>query len=115
MREPIRDKGRLEHILEAIDFVKQYTFGYSCESLQEDILRYHATVHNVQVIGEAVYKLSLEFKNSHPQTKWSFIEKTRHILVHDYYRINANALWSIVADDLPELECQVREYLSEFQ
>lgn len=115
MREPKRDRERLEHILEAIGFVKKYTAGYDCDSLAGDSLHYHATVHNIQVIGEAVYKLSSEFKDCHLQTKWDVIEKTRHILVHDYYRINAKALWVIIVDDLPELERQVREYISEFQ
>ena len=56
MREPGRDKGRLEHILDAIGNVEQFTDGYDYDSLLADKLHLHATVHNVQVIGEAVYK-----------------------------------------------------------
>lgn len=115
MREPVRDIGRLEHILEAINYVKLYTAGYDCDSLAEDPLHFHATVHNVQVVGEAVYKLSPEFKDSHPQTKWALIEKMRHILVHDYYQINFRILWEIVTADLPALEEQISGYLSELQ
>lgn len=115
MREPIRDKGRLEHILEAIDFVKQYSAGYDCDTLAADSLHFHATVHNVQVIGEAVYKLTADFKFSHPGTDWNAIEKMRHILVHDYYRIDILLLWDIISKDIPALEVQISEYLSEFQ
>ena len=39
-------------------------------------------------MGEAVYKLTKEFKESHTETPWRMIEKMRHILVHDYYQIN---------------------------
>lgn len=115
MREPARDIGRLEHILEAIEYVKLYTAGYDCDSLAKDTLHFHATVHNVQIVGEAVYKLSSDFKKEHPLTQWAAIEKMRHVLVHDYYQINYRILWEIVSVDLPALAEQVSGYLSEFQ
>ena len=113
MREPIRDNGRLEHILSAIENVEKYTQGFDFETFSADSLRVHATIYNVQVIGEAVYHLSNEFKESHPETIWRLIEKTRHILVHDYYQIQLDILWNIVIEDLPLLKNQVNKYLSE--
>ena len=113
MREPIRDKGRLEHILEAISKAQEYTEGISKEQLLADSLRTHATIYNIQVIGEAVYKLSTEFKEKHTETNWRQIEKMRHILVHDYYQINMDILWAIITDDLQPLKEQVLSYISE--
>jgi len=55
MREPVRDNGRLEHILEAIHYVEAFTKGFTYDDLLADALHLHAVVHNVQVIGEAVY------------------------------------------------------------
>lgn len=113
MREPVRDKSRLEHILTAILQVKVYIQGLTKEQLTSDLLHLHATVYNVQIIGEATYKLTKEFKESHPETPWSMIEKMRHILVHDYYQINKDVLWIVVTEDLPILETQVKSYLKE--
>ena len=113
MREPIRDKGRLEHILEAISKAQEYTEGISKEQLLADSLRTHATIYNIQVIGEAVYKLSTEFKEKHTETNWRQIEKMRHILVHDYYQINLDILWTIITDDLQPLKEQVLSCISE--
>jgi uncharacterized protein with HEPN domain len=113
MREPVRDKGRLEHILDAIVNVEQFTDGYDYDSLLADKLHLHATVHNIQIIGEAVYKLSLEFKESHPDTPWAMIEKMRHILVHDYYQISFEILWDIIKKDIPALKNQIQQYNSE--
>lgn len=78
-----------------------------------DPLHLHAVTHNVQIIGEAVYKISPEFKEAHPETPWQMIEKMRHILVHDYYQINFEILWDILKNDLPTLKGQVSSYLSE--
>ena len=99
MREPVRDKGRLEHILTAIDYISAFTEGFSYDDLMNGPLHLHAVTHNVQIIGEAVYKI--------------LIEKMRHILVHDYYQINFEILWDILKNDLPTLKGQVSSYLSE--
>lgn len=73
----------------------------------------HATIYNVQIIGEAVYKLSPEFKQQHPGTPWAAIEKMRHILVHDYFRINFDVLWDVITKDLPILKVQIEQYIKE--
>ena len=114
MREPLRDKERLLHILNAISRVEEYTLGLDKDTLNADLLHLHATVYNVQIIGEAVYKLSLEFKEQHPDTPWRMIEKMRHILVHDYYQVNKDILWLVISDDIPLLKHQVEKYLKEF-
>lgn len=89
--------------------------GLTETQLNSDLLHLHATVYNIQIIGEAVYKLSLEFKDNHPQTPWKIIEKMRHILVHDYYQINKDILWSVIIEDLPALKAQIQQYLDEIK
>ena len=113
MREPLRDNERLRHILNAISRVEEFTQGLDKDTLNADILHLHATVYNIQIVGEAVYKLSLEFKEKHPETPWRIIEKMRHILVHDYYQVNKDILWMVMTDDLPVLKQQVEGYLRE--
>ena len=115
MREPERDIARLEHILSAIDCVENYICEISEQQLREDKLRLHATIYNVQIIGEAVYKLTTDFKQKHPDTPWAAIEKMRHILVHDYFRINFDVLWDVVSKDILLLKSQVKQYISEFK
>ena len=114
MREPERDISRLKHILSAIECVEEYTSSISEEQLKENKLRIHATIYNVQIIGEAVYKLTSDFKLQHPDTPWAAIEKMRHILVHDYFRINFDVLWDVVTKDIPLLKSQVQQYIQEY-
>ena len=115
MREPERDLSRLKHILNAINCVEEYIDGVSEEKLKNDRLRLHATIYNVQIIGEAVYKLTDDFKLSHPQTPWTVIEKMRHILVHDYFRINFDVLWDVINTDIPQLKTQIDKYVMELE
>ena len=111
MREPERDTSRLEHILTAISHIENYVDGITEEQLRDDMLHLHATIYNVQIIGEAVYKLTKEFKQEHLDTPWHLIEKMRHILVHDYFRINFDILWIVITEDIPLLKEQVKRYL----
>jgi len=41
------------------------------------------------------------------------IEKMRHILVHDYFRINFEILWTVIKEDIPLLKEQVVKYINE--
>ena len=115
MREPIRDKSRLEHILQAITKIEEYTKGMTKQQLLEDSLHLHATAYNVQIIGEAVYKLTNEYKSSHSETPWRMIEKMRHILVHDYFAVDVDIMWLVIEDDIPVLKQQVEKYIKEFE
>ena len=41
------------------------------------------------------------------------IEKMRHFLVHDYFRINIEILWTVIKEDIPLLKEQVVKYINE--
>lgn len=114
MRELLKDSARLEHILEAIERVEEYTKDVSRNSFDNDKMRIHATAYNIQIIGEASYKLSKEFKQSHTDTPWRLIEKMRHILVHDYFTVDLDFVWLVITEDLSLLKEQVIKYLEGF-
>lgn len=81
------------------------------EDLHESELVYYGIVKNIEIIGEAAYKLTRDFKESHPDTPWDYIVKMRHVLVHDYYQINDDDLWMVISSDLNPLRSQVKEYI----
>lgn len=83
---------------------EEYTDGITFEQLTTDSMRMHATIYNIQIIGEASYKLTNDFKEAHPEVPWTLMEKMRHVLVHDYYRILPEALWDVVTSDIPDLK-----------
>ena len=113
MREPIRDRERLEHILEAIDRVLDYAGGKTKEELQTDKMRFYGVVKNIEIVGEASYKLTKAFRKEHPDTPWDDIIKMRHILIHDYFQIDEEAVIYVIEDNLRPLREQVTRYLAE--
>ena len=112
MRESVRDRDRLEHIIEAIDRILSFADGKTKEELEADDLKYYGIVKNIEIIGEATYMLTRSFCELHPETPWEFIAKMRHVLVHDYYQIDPREVWKVIHDDLQPLREQVAGYLA---
>ena len=98
-------------MLDAINNVEEFVEDYDYEHFIKDRILYFAVVKNVEIIGEAAYMLSPEFKDEHVDTPWNQIEKMRHVLVHGYYQILPEVLWLTVKEDLPALKANVERYL----
>ena len=113
MREKVRDRGRLEHILEAIESIEEFRAQYTFEDIKKNKLIFYGFTKLVEVIGEAVYMLSTEFRDSHSDVNWRQIERMRHVLVHGYYTIDPESLWDTIEVDIPELKPWIVRYLSE--
>ena len=77
MREPLKDRIRLEHILEAIDHIFQYTEGKTIQELNDNTMLFYAKVKNVEIIGEAAYHLTNAFRNAHSGTPWEAVMRMR--------------------------------------
>lgn len=113
MREPIRDRNRLEHIIYSIDNIFEFAQGKSIEELDADKMAFYAIVKNIEVIGEAAFRLTKEFCSQHPETPWPSIIRMRHVLVHDYYQIKSKEVWKVINEDLQPLRDQIARFLSE--
>ena len=103
MREKIKDSGRLQHMLEMALLLEQEKEKHSLESIKEDKLAFYGLAKMVEIIGEASYKLTHEFKETHPQLPWVAMEGMRHIMVHGYYAISPERLWATIVNDIPEM------------
>ena len=113
MREEIRDRERLEHMLEAMNVLVNYKEAHSLEEAQADPIVYYGLVKHVEIIGEAVYKLTLDYRDKHTEVNWGDIERMRHVLVHGYYKIRPQQLWETIVVDIPGLKPVIEKLIQE--
>lgn len=113
MRERIRDKSRLEYILQAIERIRRYTKGKTFDDFIADDMMYYAVVKNIEIIGEASNMLTEEFRNTHPDTPWKLVNGMRNYIVHEYFQVDNNVVWDVITGDLPLLEKQIIAYIME--
>jgi len=96
------EKERILDILEAIERIQKYA-ARGRDAFEQDELIQNWIVHHLQVIGEAAANISCEFTDAHPEIPWPKIIGMRNILVHHYFGIDLNVVWSAVENDLPLL------------
>jgi uncharacterized protein with HEPN domain len=109
------DQRRLLDIAEAIERIEKYA-SKGREAFEGDELIQNWIVHHLQVIGEAARAISSELKDEHNEMPWQHIEGMRNILVHRYFEVDTELVWSVVEDDMPVLKQQVElilKYLEE--
>jgi len=111
MREPLKDRERLLHILNAIDRVNRYVKGKSFEDLQKDDMMYYAVVKNIEMMGEAANMLTMEFQQKHSETPWKMVKGMRNYIVHEYFQIDDVVVWEVVSKELATLRKQIVNYL----
>ena len=97
------DAVRLRHMLDAAQEAMVFTRGRSRADLDTDRQLVLSLVKEVEIVGEAAYRISEKAKEGLPQLPWADIVGMRHRLVHAYFDINLDILWRTVQEDLPAL------------
>ncbi|MBD5355520.1 MAG: DUF86 domain-containing protein [Bacteroides sp.] len=114
MRDPLKDTGRLQHMLDMALLLENEKRIHSLQSIKEDTVLFYGLSKMIEIIGEAAYKITHEFKAANPQLPWREIEGMRHILVHGYYQISAEMLWDVIQNDIPALIPILKGYLNNY-
>ena len=104
MKGKLSDKARLQHILEAIIELENYTKGITINDFKGSSEKKFASVKQLEIIGEAAGKITNETKTAHSEVEWAGIIALRNILVHDYYVIDEYVVWNIIKEDLSKLK-----------
>jgi len=68
-----------------------------------DLKTQSAVLYQISIIGEAVGRLSDEFKNDHPDVRWRDIRGMRNIILHAYDNVDMPRVWDVVENDVPDL------------
>jgi uncharacterized protein with HEPN domain len=97
------DEIWLQHMLDAAQEAIEFAQGRIYLDLNNDRKLVLALVKDVEIIGEAAYRVTQITRNRLSDIPWDDIIGMRHRLVHAYFDINLDILWRTVQDDLPPL------------
>ena len=109
MRDP---RERLMDILEAIERIERYANRGRAVFEGDELIQVWMVSH-IQIIGEACNALPPELQAHHPQVPWREIIGMRHILVHHYFEVDLDIVWTTLERDLPQLKRAVEAMLAE--
>ena len=105
------DEVRLLHMLDAAKEALSFVQGRSRSELDENRMLVLSLVKDVEIIGEAAYRISAESRGDLPSIPWADVIGMRHRLIHAYFDINLDVLWQTLVDDLPELVSAIESVL----
>jgi uncharacterized protein with HEPN domain len=102
---------RIEDILEAISRIQRYLEGMDQAGFIGDERTMDAVVRNFGIIGEAVIHLPEQVRMLHPELPWSRMRGLRNLVIHEYFGVSPEILWSTAKEDLPPLVGLLRALL----
>lgn len=94
---------RLRHMAEAAEAALRFSRGRARADVDTDDMLRFALTRAVEIIGEAANKVSIESRAQIPAIAWPVIVGMRNRLVHAYYDVDGDILWTTVAERLPLL------------
>jgi uncharacterized protein with HEPN domain len=106
------DQVRLRHMLDAAVEIQQYVQSSTREDLNHDRKLVHSLVRLLEIIGEAAGQVSEELRGNVPQIPWPILVGMRNRLIHAYFSINLNVVWSTSTEDIPSLITELKKLIS---
>lgn len=108
------DSLRLRHIIEAAEHIADFISGVSKKEFEDNYEKQSAVIRQFEIIGEAAGKLAPEFVKLHREVDWPKVVGMRHKMIHDYFDVNVEIVWTTATDDVPSLKKAVEEILNGF-
>jgi uncharacterized protein with HEPN domain len=68
----------------------------------------------LEIIGEAANRLPEDLKDKNEEIDWHKIIGLRNRIVHGYFGINYNIIWSIIEDYLVDLIAQIETLINTY-
>lgn len=101
----------LNDMLEYAERAYSYVENMSAEAFYMDSKTIDAVTRCLEVIGEACTHVTDDAKALAPEVPWHRVKGFRNRVIHEYFDINLEMLWTISRHQLPELINQLKQLL----
>ena len=98
----------LQHILESIELIENRIKGVTHQEFIESIDLQDMVIRRLEIVGEAVRNLPIEFRQEYPDIDWQSSADMRSVLIHGYFEVDSDIIWDTVTKDLPQFKKQIQ-------
>jgi len=97
------ERDYLRHILEEAEYLTEASAGLSREEFFADGTLRRAFARSLEVVGEAVKRLSPEWRTAHPEVDWRAMAGMRARLIHGHFGVDYELVWEVASTRMPAL------------
>ncbi|MBS4027530.1 MAG: DUF86 domain-containing protein [Ignavibacteriales bacterium] len=101
----------LKHILDECLFIIDNTDEISISEFYANETLKRAVVRSMEIIGEAVKKLPIDFKEKYSEIEWRMIAGMRDKLIHDYIGVDYEIVFDASKYKVPDLFANIKEII----
>ena len=105
------DSARLRHMRDAAKEAVAFVQGKDRGDLHTDRQLVLALVKCIEIVGEAASRITSETRDRHPNIPWSRIIGMRNRLIHAYFDVDIDIVWSTVVHNLTPLAAELENLL----
>jgi uncharacterized protein with HEPN domain len=101
------DTLRLADMLEALERIRGFSADGRARFLADPMTQ-EAVAYELLKLGEAAGRVSKTLRRGHPEVPWGHLVELRNEIVHEYFRVDSDALWQFVERELDVIERGLR-------
>lgn len=90
-----KDKETILDLYHALQKILKFTQGMTSEQFSNDEKTQSSVLYQLVIIGEAINRLSEEFKQIYPQIPFNEIRGMRNRLVHEYNEVDCDIIFGL--------------------
>ena len=113
MSESREIRDYLVDMKEAMQNIRDFTDNMTYEQFCSDTKTIYAVTRGFEILGEAAKHINDDIRLRYPGIPWKMIAGMRDKLIHEYFGIALEIVWSAVQEDLPELQRDLAPVLEE--
>ena len=103
----------INDILSSIEEVSEFTSGMSPDEFMKDKKTVNAVIRSLEVLGEAARKVPDDLRIKAPHVPWKKMTGMRNKLIHEYFGVDLDIVWTVIKEELPPLSSPLKKLLAE--
>ena len=105
----------INDIIAAIKSIDKFVGKMTLEELESDEKTSSAVIRKFEIIGEAVKHVPNKIKDKYKGIQWKSMAGMRDRLIHAYFGIDYNLVWSAIKTEILKLKPKLKKMLSSIE
>jgi uncharacterized protein with HEPN domain len=105
----------IEDIISAMDKAIDFVKGMSYEEFTRDDKTAFAVIRALEIVGEAIKNIPSDVRKNYPEIPWKDISGMRDKVIHEYFGVKLDIVWTTVKGEIPTLKPLFEKILRELE